>query len=57
MKNNNNKNTNNLDFLKKAIIDLLDGSYNLGDNNTGLSDDRFQELLDLKDALLAENNI
>ena len=38
--------------LQSALADLLDGCYNEGDNNTGLNDERFMELVEAKDRIM-----
>jgi hypothetical protein len=43
---------NDIKVLQSAIVDLMDGKYNTGDNDTGLSDARFMDLVALKDAIL-----
>jgi hypothetical protein len=42
--------------LQNALTDLLDGKYNEGDNNTGLTDKRFMELVDMKDRIFNITN-
>lgn len=42
--------------LQGIIVDLIDTEYNEGDNNTGLSDERFMELVDVKNRILALKN-